>query len=165
MGKDWNSSNEFKQLKLKYPGVELAKLLIVQYCKFGYYEPIEEMYKVSRVTIRNYIYKYEKEVKEDVPYMWDMYNYTLQWNKENPGCASKKYKEETQANEDKRVKFTEDLLNDLPKELEYTNLIGKFNLVNTEDLTGNDILNMALRRGIKVYEFDVYTGSKKYYKA
>lgn len=170
------ASYKFEELKRKYPGVKLAEFLITQYCKDGNFYSVGEKYGVSHVCIRTSILRHKQEIIYEKPYIWSMYEYTLAWNKRNTHAASKKSKVKLGIESAEKIKetypiaidirksFTENVLNGFPLEMEYTKLLGKLSLYNTDKFTGNDIIEMAAKKGIKLYELDYETGSKKYIK-
>lgn len=167
-------SEKFLRLKEQYPGVKLAEFLMVEYIKYGSYYEMESVFEATHVALRNNIMKHIEEVKLEKPYLYDMFMFKVNWNKENPGMAAKamktskasKAKKEFAKPLDKNCckKFNEEIFKSLPKELEYTKLLSMLKDYNTGQLTGEYLARLASKNGIKLYNVDVYRGTKNYIK-
>lgn len=144
-----SKSNKWQEITKKYQGRALTEYLMIQYIKIGKYFDLAKKYGVATSVISENIKMYAAEVKYDKPYLYELYKDKIRESKINNYSGKK---------------FNPRLFQKLPKEMEYTKLLSILKDYNTNNLTGNDVVNLAKQNSIKLYNIDLYSGTKKYIK-
>jgi len=142
-------------IKSKYSGAALSEFLIIEYVFVGSYQALGEKYNISKDSIAIAIKANLDYVKEEKPYLYEMYKDKIKYNKQN--CISmvknRPEKYNTYGIYCEGLKpFEPKMFETLPAEMnydkEFLNLMLKY---NTGDRTGEQLVKIAARYGTKVY--------------
>lgn len=153
------ASPEFNEVRMKYQDYALTEFLMMQYIKIGTFKAMEDKYFVTKTTIKLHIEKYIDEVKFEKPYLYDLYKYKTDYNKKNPKKTDEWMKQKKE--QEQKEKLQEKHFKKLPGKIEYGQLRDWADAnYNTGNLTGEEIVEMALEQGVKVYE--KYKGKERF---
>lgn len=142
-------------VKSKYSGAALSEFLIIEYVFMGSYQALGEKYNISKDSIAIAIKANLDYVKEEKPYLYEMYKDKIRYNKQN--CASMVKKRPKKYNTygiycDGLKPFDPKMFETLPAEMEYNKEFLKLILkYNTGNRTGNDLVKIAAKHGTRVY--------------
>lgn len=139
------ASNEWKEIKEKYEGAQLAEFLMIQYVKLGGYVEMEKAFKAKKANFREIVSKYRDEIYNDKPYLVDLFDDRVRYNR------YEKPKEVNEVN-DNRKKFNKNMFETLPCKLEYTSFIDLMCEYNTQEKSVYELIRIAGEYGTKVFE-------------
>lgn len=154
----------WSDLKRKYNGVELSEFMIIEYIAVGSYQEVGKKYNVSKDFISTSIKANLQHVKEEKPYLYELYKYKTEYNRKNGAKLAKKRpkKYNTYGSECEELKpLTSKVLQTLPAQMVYKEFLDLMLRYNTGDRTGDDLVKMAAKYGTRVYRLR-NNGSKKF---
>lgn len=154
-------SKEFNELRMKYTPYELSEFLMKEYITLGTYVQLEMKYNVNRPSIKYHINKHIEDVKYEKPYIYELYVYKNKYNKINKSNKPKKATTELVNERDKKKKLSLEHFKELPRKVSYDNLRDwALENFNTDKVTGEELIEMAQKQDIKVFE--KYNGRLRY---
>ncbi|WP_346888315.1 hypothetical protein [Clostridium sp. UBA1056] len=144
----------WSDLKRKYKGVELTEFLIIEYISLGCYRELELKYNVSKPCIESAIKANLEYVRDEKPYLYELYKDKVAWNKKNGAKLVKKRpkKYNTYGIYCKGLKpFKPQMFETLPAQMNYKEFLDLMLKYNTGNRTGDDLIHIAAKYGTRVY--------------
>lgn len=142
----------WEEVKSKYNGVEFSEFLMIEYIALGCYRELEIKYDVSKTCIKAAIKANIEHVKEEKPYIYELYKDKVAWNRKN-GAKKRSRKYNTYGIYCEGLKpFEPRMFETLPAQMnydkEFLNLMLKY---NTGERTGDELVKIAAKYGTRVY--------------
>jgi len=152
----------WSDLRRKYNGVELSELLLIEYVALNSYKGLEEKYNVSKTSIITTINANLEHIKEEKPYLYELYKYKTEYNRKNGARLVKNRPKKYKRYGDEELEpFDTKMFEKLPAEMDDKEFIDLMLRYNTGNRSGNDLIKIAAKHGTRVYR-KRNNGSKKF---